>query len=412
MDGWHPRYFNPRKLPFNWAGGDHEWTITERTARDRHRNGEDLAVGYESDAEVGHTMVRPLPQGVTSIEHRDPVSGRLLHASVAERRLVRLAVSAPGGPLVARNHHPLVRFGRPGHTQKRVPRVEIDWARETGFTDPAFYASGDPLPTLPDLTGWDSADAVAELCAALPGAANDLVGLSWHAYADDAPERAASILERLGAAARLAEIFVPDTPPVPKGRRWFGRRSAAGADVDQDERWNIGAAGLDALLAATGRRFGKHPDDRSRILTAPVADGEVTLAVTVESRPGPPDGGDRARWSTCRAPRRPGPRGRRRAGGRCSPTTSSSEPRSISGWRSSTPTPRSSPAPSSGAWSRWTCRRRTDLERFDRWRQTSSRKRSKTRAPNSRASTGTRSSMPWNSAVKSRSSGSRSGAKP
>ena len=35
-----------------------------------------------------------------------------------------------------------------------------------------------------------------------------------------------------------------------------------------------------------------------------------------------------------------------------------------------------------------------------------------TRAPNSSASTGTRSSTPWNSAVKSRSSGSRSGANP
>lgn len=285
MDGWHPRYFNPRKLPFNWAGGDHEWTITERTARDRHGNGEDLAVGYESDAEVGHTMVRPLPQDVISIEHRDPVSGRLLHASVAERRLVRLAVSAPDGPLVARNHHPLVRFGRPGHTQKRVPPVAVDWARETAFTDPAFYASGDPLPTLPDLTGWDGAEAVAELCAALPGYADDLAGLPWHAYADDAPERVASILERIGAADRLAEIFVPDSPPAPTARRWFGRRAAAGSDVDQDEPWSIGAAGLDALLAETGRRFGKHPDDRSRILTAPVADGEVTLAVTVESRP-------------------------------------------------------------------------------------------------------------------------------
>ena len=38
--------------------------------------------------------------------------------------------------------------------------------------------------------------------------------------------------------------------------------------------------------------------------------------------------------------------------------------------------------------------------------------RSRTRAPNSSASTGTRSSTPWNSAVKSRSAGSRSGAKP
>ena len=44
--------------------------------------------------------------------------------------------------------------------------------------------------------------------------------------------------------------------------------------------------------------------------------------------------------------------------------------------------------------------------------QTSSRNRSKTRAPNSSASTGTRSSTPWKSAVKSRSAGSRSGAKP
>ena len=43
---------------------------------------------------------------------------------------------------------------------------------------------------------------------------------------------------------------------------------------------------------------------------------------------------------------------------------------------------------------------------------TSSRNRSNTRAPNSSASTGTRSSTPWNSAVKSRSAGSRSGAKP
>ena len=285
MDGWHPRYFNPRKLPFNWAGGDHEWAITERTARGRHGKGEDLAVGYESDAEVGHTMVRPLPQGVTSIEHRDPASGRLLHASVAERRLVRLAVSAPDGPLIARNHHPLVRFGRPGHTQKRVPRVAVDWARETGFSDPAFYASGDPLPTLPELTGWDGVEAVAELCAALPRYAADLAGLPWHAYADDAPERVASILERLGAPDRLAEIFAPDDPPAPTARRWFGRRTAPDSGVDQDEPWSIGAAGLDALLAATGRRFGKHPDDRSRILTAPVADGEVILAVTVETRP-------------------------------------------------------------------------------------------------------------------------------
>lgn len=44
--------------------------------------------------------------------------------------------------------------------------------------------------------------------------------------------------------------------------------------------------------------------------------------------------------------------------------------------------------------------------------QTSSRNRSSTRAPNSSASTGTRSSTPWNSAPKSRSRGSRSGAKP
>ena len=40
------------------------------------------------------------------------------------------------------------------------------------------------------------------------------------------------------------------------------------------------------------------------------------------------------------------------------------------------------------------------------------RNRSNTRAPNSRASTGTRSSIPWKRAVKSRSAGSRSGAKP
>ena len=44
--------------------------------------------------------------------------------------------------------------------------------------------------------------------------------------------------------------------------------------------------------------------------------------------------------------------------------------------------------------------------------QTSSRNRSITRTPNSSASVGTRSSTPWNSAVKSRSAGSRSGAKP
>ena len=44
--------------------------------------------------------------------------------------------------------------------------------------------------------------------------------------------------------------------------------------------------------------------------------------------------------------------------------------------------------------------------------QTASRNRSKTRAPNSSASTGTRSSTPWKSDVKSRSAGSRKGAKP
>ena len=44
--------------------------------------------------------------------------------------------------------------------------------------------------------------------------------------------------------------------------------------------------------------------------------------------------------------------------------------------------------------------------------QTWSRNLSNTRAPNSSASTGTRSSTPWKSAVKSRSAGSRSGAKP
>ena len=38
--------------------------------------------------------------------------------------------------------------------------------------------------------------------------------------------------------------------------------------------------------------------------------------------------------------------------------------------------------------------------------------RSSTRQPNSRASTGTRSSMPWNSEVNARSAGRRMGAKP
>jgi hypothetical protein len=41
-----------------------------------------------------------------------------------------------------------------------------------------------------------------------------------------------------------------------------------------------------------------------------------------------------------------------------------------------------------------------------------SRKRSKTRAPNRRASVGTRSSTPWKSAVKSRLAGSLNGANP
>ena len=181
----------------------------------------------------------------------------------------------------------------------------------------------------------------------------------------------------------------------------------AGSDVDQDEPWSIGAAGLDALLAETGRRFGKHPDDRSRILTAPVADGEVTLAVTVESG-GPARWRRRGSWSTCR---RRDDLVRETDGGQGPVFTDEVQFRRALGLglRSSTPTPRSSLGPSNAAWSRWTCRRRTDPERCDRSRQTSSRNRSKTRAPNSRASTGTRSSMPWNSAVKSRSSAAGAG---
>ena len=45
-------------------------------------------------------------------------------------------------------------------------------------------------------------------------------------------------------------------------------------------------------------------------------------------------------------------------------------------------------------------------------RQAMSRKSSRTWQPNSSASTGTRSSTPWNRAVKSRSAGSLSGANP
>ena len=44
--------------------------------------------------------------------------------------------------------------------------------------------------------------------------------------------------------------------------------------------------------------------------------------------------------------------------------------------------------------------------------QQRSRKESRTRVPNCRAATGTRSSTPWNIPEKSRSAGSRSGAKP
>ena len=139
-----------------------------------------------------------------------------------------------------------------------MPPVGVDWARETGFADPAFYASGDPLPSLPDLTGWDGAEAVAELCAALPGYAGDLAGQPWHAYADDAPERVASILGRIGAANRLAEIFVPAIPGhrSRSGGSATGRRPAPtstrtspGASVRPD--WTRSWVRRDAASAST-----------------------------------------------------------------------------------------------------------------------------------------------------------------
>jgi hypothetical protein len=51
---------------------------------------------------------------------------------------------------------------------------------------------------------------------------------------------------------------------------------------------SVGSKELEELLAATGRPFRLHREDGSRVVTAPVADGEVMVAVTVKRHPGLP----------------------------------------------------------------------------------------------------------------------------
>lgn len=266
---WEPAWF--ARWPHTWDGGPHDWRVTERTARSRLEEAADLFTAW-SDGGVPHTVLTLRSNGTGTLVH-GPLPGR--------RPAYRLGFGADGRRELA---------VLPGWGSRDPYVLHETWSRHGAV---ASRHTGDirerllsatPLPGPSDeqvarLREWDPVDTVRDLVAALPRWTAEAEGLPWSEHRSDARERGDAVLARLAAPARAEELLVP-----PARRGLFGRRRPA--EDRHAMPLEVGSHDLERLLAGTGRPFRVERSDKSRVLTAPVADGDVLLAVLVKAHPG------------------------------------------------------------------------------------------------------------------------------
>lgn len=291
MDGWTPTFFPGRRFPATWTGAPHEWQVTERTARGRHRDGKPLVVGWSREG-VGHTVLRfPEDERLVwdlVVEHRHPDSPDLIHrAELVGETLTGLAVSRAGETSPFARSRSLVTYAdcRDGHVRAPDGDDRIRTARLRGVRDPRYYSHA-ALPAAPETTAlraWCPDAALATLCDRLPAMVAEAEAQAWLEHTSDARERGAAVAASVDADARLDALLAARPAPAAARKGWFRRRRD-----DDGLPWAIGAERLADVLAGTGRRFTRHPDDQTRMVTAAVPDGEVALGVVVEREPNLP----------------------------------------------------------------------------------------------------------------------------
>ena len=283
---WSPSYFPDRRFPATWVGGDHDWAVTERTARTRLREARGLTTAF-SDGGEPHTVLRLGERGLHVVEHVDPGRPDLVHrltfADMA--RVTSLGVLPPGRHHAFGSTKPHVLYDAldPGRGRALTTTLGAQTSRHTGDIRHRHY-SREPLDVPEDLLTalheWDPTAALAQLVELLPALVDRAEAGPWFAYVDDSRERRDAVVARLRVEARSDALL----SPAPPGRGLFRRNRPKSRTLAPDPLL-LGADGLRDLLDGTGRTFRVHRDDGSRILTSPVPDGEVTFAVTVRKQP-------------------------------------------------------------------------------------------------------------------------------